>query len=117
MPNVRIRLRFHGGCRDGRIFADDLRSLSEKHGYRYCLLALRGRVGTQWREVSITEYGQITSILKAYGPVERLSGEEVQEIIGQLEHLRTYVYEVRRREETPDEIAMILDFIRVDAGL
>jgi hypothetical protein len=117
MPDVRVRLRFHGGCRDGRVFAPNLKSLSENHGYRYCLLALRGKVGTKWREVSITEYGQITSILRQYGPVERLSGEEVQEIVRQLQHLRTYVYEVKRRDEAPDEIAMVLDFIRVDAGV
>jgi hypothetical protein len=71
----------------------------------------------EWREVSIADYGVITKLLERYGPVRHLSGEAVAGIVEELRHLTTYVYEVKRREETPDEIAMVLDFVRMDTGL
>jgi hypothetical protein len=117
MPNARIRLRFHGGCREGRIFANDPKSLAESHGYRYCLLAVQGRVGIEWREVSLAEYGLIAQVLKRYGSVARLSGEELEDIRCELQQITVHVYKVSRREETPEEIAMVLDFVRLDAGV
>jgi len=71
----------------------------------------------EWREVSIADYGVIARILDRYGPVRHLSGEAVADVVEELRQLKTYVYQVRRREETPDEIAMVLDFVRMDTGL
>jgi hypothetical protein len=99
------------------MFANDLKSLSESYGYRYCLLALRGKIGMQWREVSLSEYGFISGILKQYGRVQSLSDEELKDIRMQLQNMKTYVYEVKRREETPGEIAIALDFVRMDVGV
>ena len=99
------------------MFAHDFKSLSKSYGYRYCLLALRGRLGMKWREVSITEYGLISEILRQYGRVRSLCDEDIEHIRGQLQNMKTYVYEVKRREETPDEIAIALAFVRMDVGV
>lgn len=117
MPTFRISLRFHGGCREGRIVAKDPKRLSESHGYRYCLLAWRGEVGMSWREVPVAEYPRIQEVLDRYGSESRLSDGEIQEILRQLKHIRSHVYTVRCREQTPEEIAMVLDFVRADTGI
>lgn len=116
-PSLQVRLRFHGGCRDGLIFARDPRSLSESHGYRYYQLAVRGRVGMSWHEVPLSEYGAIAEVLENYGPASRLCEEEIREIIQQLRHVRSDVYEITRREATHDEIAMHLQFVCRDVGI
>jgi hypothetical protein len=117
VPTVRIQLRFHGGCKDGLIFAGNPKLLSETCGHRYYLLAMHGCIGTRWHEVPLAEYGEVRKVLKQYGPAHQLSEEEVQEIIDQLRHLTTDVYEVRRRKETQKEIIMDLDFICRGSGI
>jgi hypothetical protein len=117
MPNVKIRLHFNGGCRDGRFFATDPKSLAVRRGYRYCLLALRGQVGMEWREIPVVEYAAISRVLQSYGPVDRLSCGDVEDIIRQLHDVKTHIYAVKRRRETPDEIALVLDFVRVEVGV
>jgi hypothetical protein len=71
----------------------------------------------EWREVSITQYALISKILEPFGPVRNLSDEDLRDILRQLQHLETHVYEVNRIDETPDEIAMTLDFLRVGVGV
>jgi hypothetical protein len=117
LRDTRIRLRFRGGCRDGLIFAESPALLLKSHGHRYCSLALRGWVGMKWREVSVAQYGVISKVIEAYGPVQRLSNEEVRDIVHQLRELEVYVYEIARKEETLEEVSLTLDFLRVDHGL
>ena len=93
------------------------KSVSERHGYRYYLLAKHGRVGTKCREVPTHEYGQIAQALKPYGQLGDLSEYDVGQIVRQLQHLKTHLYEVTHREETPDEILMHLTFVREDLGV
>ena len=117
MPNVRIRLQFRGGCKDGLILAGDPKSLAAEHGQRYCGLAVRGRVGTRVWEVPIAEYGKVLGVLSSYRPARRLCAEEVRDVVAQLQHVKTHVYEVTRRDETPEAIEMTLDFVCRDEGI
>jgi len=117
MPEVRISLRFHGGCREGRIVAKDPKRLSESHGSRYCLLAWRGEVGMLWREVPAAEYPRIQEVLDQCRSASRLSDGEILDVLRRLKHIRSHVYTVKSRIQTAEEILMVLDFVRADSGV
>jgi len=88
----------------------------EAIGYRYCLLAVHGRVGTTWHEVSVFEHDAIRKVLNEYGLTCDPCDAEVRAIMRKLLHLKTDVYKVTRREATQGDITMHLDFVCKDAG-
>jgi hypothetical protein len=111
-----ISIRFRGGAKDRIILAGSPNEISESHGYRYYLLAIHGELGTQWREVPISEYWVLGKATGSYTTVRDISHEEIDRLAHELGELKTHIYEVSRRRETPDEIVMDLTFVREDLG-
>ncbi len=112
-----IRIRFHGGSKDGIMLAGKAKGLADRYGYRYYLLAKHGKVGMQWREVPTGEYWLIEKALKPYGFPNQLSNEELRDVIQQLSDLKTHVYRVTHKEGTEDRVYVELGFVREDVGL
>jgi hypothetical protein len=112
-----IRIRFHGGSKDGIMLAGRAKDLADRYGRRYYILATRGKVGMQWREVPISEQWLIQKALKPYGSPNHLSNEELRDVVQQLAGLKTHVYQVTHKEDTEDWIYVELHFVREDVGL
>ena len=140
----RIRVEFHGGCKDGIVFDDSPQSLAEDKGYRYYRLAKTAQVGTRFRDVPIQEYGKLLLALVAAaspnrtrfrevgwheiveylktrveqaGSASELSRADVEQITHDLQHVTVHVYEAVKITETPDMIAVSLRFVEEVLGL
>ncbi len=118
----RIRLEFHGGCKDRVVFDSPPRFLVESRGYRYYRLVKTAQLGTRFHDVPFSEYDKIRHALIEHGrdserAVHDLSCTDVEQIVQKLQDIRVHVYEVIKKTETNDVIEVHLRFVEATQGL